>query len=86
MISYSKAIDTDHDISDHHYYDNCTVYSNYCSYYGCIVVTITVIYVYNEQYDIVTVHNTIRTVYRESLAKENLGDMSIVPVFVRKRS
>ena len=44
MMSSSKAIDPDHDISDHHYYDNCTVYSYYCSNYGCIVVAITVIY------------------------------------------
>ena len=53
-MSSSKAIDPDHDISDHHYYDNCTDYSYYCSYYGCIVVTIIVIYVHNEQYDIMT--------------------------------
>ena len=27
VMSSSKAIDPDHDISDHHYYDNCTDYS-----------------------------------------------------------
>ena len=31
VMSFSKAIDPDHDISDHHYYDNYTVYSYYCS-------------------------------------------------------
>ena len=25
MMSFSKAIDPDHDISDHHYFDNCTL-------------------------------------------------------------
>ena len=44
-MSFSKTIDPDHDISDHHYYDNCTVYSYYCSYYGCIVVTVGTAYV-----------------------------------------
>ena len=31
VMFFSKEIDPDHDISDHHYYDNYTVYSYYCS-------------------------------------------------------
>ena len=31
VMPLSKATDPDHDISDHHYYDNCTIYSYYCS-------------------------------------------------------
>ena len=40
-MSFSKAIDPDHDISDHHYYDNYTEYSYYCYNYCSIPTTIT---------------------------------------------
>ena len=41
VILFSKAIDPDHDISDHHYYDNYTVYSYHCSNKSFIIITIT---------------------------------------------
>ena len=53
VMSFSKAIDPDHDISDHHYYDNYTECSYYCSNGYCIVVTITTLYI-NDWY--VTTH------------------------------
>ena len=49
VLSFSKAIDPDHDISDHHYYDNYTVYSYYCSNNSSIVITITTVYILNHK-------------------------------------
>jgi len=45
VTSFSEAIEPYDDISDHHYYDNCTQYSYYCSYYCSIVIIITTIYI-----------------------------------------
>ena len=42
VMSFSKAINPDHDISDHHYYDNYTAYSYCCSNYCSTPTTITV--------------------------------------------
>ena len=49
VMSFSKAIDPDHDISDHHYYDNYTVYSYYCSNYYSTAVAITIATIYIKQ-------------------------------------
>ena len=49
VMSFSKAIDPDHDISDHHYYDNYTECSYYCSNYCSILTTITVANIYIKQ-------------------------------------
>ena len=46
VMSFSKAIDPDHDISYHHYYDNYTVYSYHCSNHYCIAVAITIATIY----------------------------------------
>ena len=48
-MSFSKAIDPDHDISDHHYYDNYTIYSYHCSNYCSNPTTITVANIYIKQ-------------------------------------
>ena len=61
-MSFSKAIDPDHDISDHHYYDNYTVYSYYCSNYSSIVITITTAYVHQYK-NYVHMHTVLHLMY-----------------------
>ena len=50
-MSFSKAIDPDHDISDHYYYDNYTKCSYYCSNYCSTPITITIATIYIKQYN-----------------------------------
>ena len=86
VMSFSKAIDPDHDISDHHYYDNYTAYSYYCSnYYSTpVAITIATIYMLNKQYNMRryclsciamhTVHTYILCTYvRTYICKKNLA-------------
>ena len=41
VVSFSKAIDPHHNISNHHYNDNYKEYSYYCSNYYSIPTTFT---------------------------------------------
>ena len=54
---FSKATNPDHDIRDHHYYDNYTLYSYYCSNYCSIVAIVTTVYIhcYIQQIKVVTI-------------------------------